>query len=72
MRLLKLSLFLVVLALTLSLNSMVVCAQGNCGPLPPKPGVPSGCRDLVPECVCTGGVNTDHVPECHWEWVCQH
>lgn len=71
---LKVALLFVVVVLLLSLNTHVVSAQsgGGCGPLPPKPGVPSGCTDLVPECVCTGGVGSDHPQECHWTWVCQH
>jgi hypothetical protein len=74
MKMLRVVLLLVVVALLLSLNGWVVRAQegGGCGPLPPKPGVPSGCTDLVPECVCSGGVGSGHLPECHWVWVCQH
>lgn len=72
MKLLKFMLLSVVLTLLLSLNSGIVHAQGTCGPVPPKPAVPPGCADLVAQCVCTGGVNSDHNQECHWEWVCQH
>lgn len=64
-------LLFVVVVLFLSLNGWVVYAQG-CGPVPPKPAVPSGCTDLIAQCVCTGGVGTDHNQECHWEWTCQH
>ena len=59
----------VVLVLFFSLNGWVVYAQG-CGPVPPKPAVPPSCADLVPQCVCTGGVGLGHNPECHWEWSC--
>jgi hypothetical protein len=72
MRPLKLALLSVVMTSLLCLNSRVVRAQGTCGPVPPKPAVPSGCRDLVAQCICSGGVGSDHNQECHWEWICQH
>lgn len=72
MRLLKVLVLAVALTFTLSLNSGVVCAQGGCGPVPPKPPVPSGCSDLVAQCVCSGGPGSDHNTECHWTWTCQH
>jgi hypothetical protein len=71
MTILRVALLFVVLTLLFSLNSDIVRAQG-CGPVPPKPAVPAGCTDLVAQCVCTGGVGTDHNPECHWVWTCQH
>lgn len=40
-------------------------AGGNCGPHPPRPPAPVGCRDIVPVCVCDQwGQN------CHWQWQC--
>jgi hypothetical protein len=51
-------------ALCMTGGSMAVQAQG-CGPQPPKPLLPLGCKDLAPLCVCGS-----HGSDCHWEWAC--
>jgi hypothetical protein len=64
MKILRLLLLLIAMALLASLNGRAVYAQ-SCGVVPIKPVPPVGCKDLRPECVCdSNGQN------CHWDWVC--
>lgn len=58
----KLRLLISLMAL-LATGGATLQAQG-CGPLPIKPVIPIGCKDLVPMCTC------DSQGKCSWSWVC--
>ena len=51
--------------LALLIMGGIANAQRFCGPTPPKPPSPPGCKDLTPSCVCDStGAN------CTWQWIC--
>ena len=59
--------FLATLGLVFAaLTCMVTPSQaGYCGPVPPRPPTPPGCRQLCPQCQCDArGIH------CAWVWVC--
>ena len=50
---------------TFVLTSTPPCFARSCGPIPPKPPPPAGCRMLCPQCQCDArGFN------CSWVWYC--